>query len=67
MTNKVVKELLAEIGENVINGKVPSMIKKFDPNTDQDVITITGGEPRRLVVDPDGAINWFDYENGPVM
>lgn len=67
MMNEVVKELLAEIGENVINGQVPAMIKKFDPNTEQDVIAITGGEPRRLVVDPDGAINWFDYENGPVM
>lgn len=66
MMSEEVKELLAKIGMNAITGIVPSMIKKFDPNTEQDVIIIPGGEPRRLVVDPDGAINWFDYENGPV-
>ena len=60
-----VKELLAIIGANVISGKVFKLDKYTDPNTKQVIISLEG-EPRRLVLDPDGAINWFDYENGPV-
>jgi hypothetical protein len=61
---EVVKELLAKIGENVVRGKVFKLDKKTDGNQ---VIISLENEPRRLVLDPDGAINWFDYENGPVM
>lgn len=61
-----VKELLAIIGANVISGKVFKLDKYTDPVTNQVIISLEG-EPRRLVLDPDGAINWFDYENGPVI
>lgn len=64
MSNEV-QELLAKIGENVVRGKVFKLDKKTDPNTKQVIISLEN-EPRRLVLDPDGAINWFDYENGPV-
>lgn len=64
--DEVVKELLAKIGENVVRGKVFKLDKKTDPNTKQVIISLEN-EPRRLAIDPDGAINWFDYENGPVM
>lgn len=60
-----VKELLAIIGANVISGKVFKLDKYTDPVTNQVIISLEG-EPRRLILDPDGAINWFDYENGPV-
>ena len=60
-----VKELLAIIGANVISGKVFKLDKYTDPVTNQVIISLEG-EPRRLAIDPDGAINWFDYENGPV-
>lgn len=63
--DEVVKELLAKIGENVVRGKVFKLDKKTDPNTKQVIISLEN-EPRRLAIDPDGAINWFDYENGPV-
>lgn len=65
MSNEV-QELLAKIGENVVRGKVFKLDKKTDPETKQVVISLEN-EPRRLVLDPDGAINWFDYENGPVV
>lgn len=65
MSNEV-QELLAKIGENVVRGKVFKLDKKTDPETKQVIISLEN-EPRRLVLDPDGAINWFDYENGPVM
>ena len=64
MSNEV-QELLAKIGENVVRGKVFKLDKKTDPNTKQVIISLEN-EPRRLVLDPDGAINWFNYENGPV-
>ena len=64
MSNEV-QELLAKIGENVVRGKVFKLDKRTDPNTKQVIISLEN-EPRRLVLDPDGAINWFDYENGPV-
>ena len=65
MSNEV-QELLAKIGENVVRGKVFKLDKKTDPNTKQVIISLEN-EPRRLAIDPDGTINWFDYENGPVM
>ena len=65
MSNEV-QELLAKIGENVVRGKVFKLDKYTDPETKQVVISLEN-EPRRLAIDPDGAINWFDYENGPVM
>ena len=61
-----VKELLAIIGANVISGKVFKLDKYTDPETKQVIISLEG-EPRRLILDPDGAINWFDAVNGPVM
>lgn len=63
--DEVVKELLAKIGENVVRGKVFKLDKYTDPETNQVIIALEG-ESRRLAIDPDGAINWFDYENGPV-
>lgn len=63
--DEVVKELLAKIGENVVRGKVFKLDKKTDPNTKQVIISLEN-EPRRLAIDPDGTINWFNYENGPV-
>lgn len=64
MSNEV-QELLAKIGEKVVRGKVFKLDKYTDPETKQVIISLEN-EPRRLVLDPDGAINWFDYENGPV-
>lgn len=64
MSNEV-QELLAKIGENVVRGKVFKLDKYTDPKTNQVIISLEG-EPRRLAIDPDGTINWFDYENGPV-
>ena len=63
--DEVVKELLAKIGENVVRGKVFKLNKYTDTETKQVIISLEN-EPRRLAIDPDGAINWFDYENGPV-
>lgn len=63
--DEVVKELLAKIGENVVRGKVFKLNKYTDTETKQVIISLEN-EPRRLILDPDGAINWFDYENGPV-
>lgn len=62
--DEVVKELLAKIGENVVRGKVFKLDKYTDPETKQVIISLEN-EPRRLAIDPDGAINWFDHENGP--
>lgn len=56
-----VKELLAIIGANVISGKVFKLDKYTDPVTNQVIISLEG-EPRRLVLDPDGAINWYNSE-----
>ena len=64
MSNEV-QELLAKIGEKVVRGKVFKLDKYTDPETKQVIISLEN-EPRRLAIDPDGAINWFDYENGPV-
>ena len=62
---KEVKRLLSIIGENVIRGKIIVIDKKHDPETKQTICTIPG-EDKRLVLDPDGAINFFDAVNGPV-
>ena len=62
--DEVVKELLAIIGANVISGKVFKLDKYTDPETKQVIISLEN-EPRRLAIDPDGTINWFNYENGP--
>jgi hypothetical protein len=59
-----VKELLAIIGANVISGKVFKLDKYTNPETKQVIIALEG-ESRRLAIDPDGTINWFNYENGP--
>ena len=59
--DEVVKELLAKIGENVVRGKVFKLDKKTDPNTKQVIISLEN-EPRRLAIDPDGAINWYNSE-----
>lgn len=65
MSNEV-QELLAKIGENVVRGKVFKLDKYTDPETKQIIISLEN-EPRKLILDPDGAINWFDAVNGPVM
>ena len=62
MTNEV-KNLLITVGERSIRGVVPAYVKTWDKETDQYVYSIPG-EPRKLVVDPDGAINWYN-SNGP--
>lgn len=62
---KEVRELLAVIGERLLDNKVPIFEKSWDPETKQNVYSIPG-EDRKLVVDPDGEINWFDAVNGPV-
>ena len=56
-----VKELLAIIGANVISGKVFKLDKRTDPETKQVIISLEG-EPRKLILDPDGAINWYNSE-----
>ncbi len=63
MSNEV-QELLAKIGEKVVRGSVFKLDKHTDPETKQVIIALEN-EPRRLVLDPDGAINWYNYENGP--
>lgn len=65
MMSKEVKELLAEIGERVIRGNIPAVTKEFDKETKQFIFTIPG-EPRKLVLDPDESIQWFNAETGPV-
>ena len=62
MSNEV-QELLAKIGEKVVRGKIFKFDKYTDPETKQVIIALEN-EPRRLVLDPDGAINWYNY-NGP--
>lgn len=62
MSNEV-QELLAKIGENVVRGKVFKLDKKTDPETKQVIISLEN-EPRKLILDPDGVINWYNY-NGP--
>ena len=59
--DEVVKELLAKIGENVVRGKVFKLDKKADPVTKSVIISLEN-EPRRLILDPDGAINWYNSE-----
>lgn len=61
----VIKELLAKIGENVVRGNIPAVTKEFDKETKQFIFTIPG-DPRKLILDPDGSIQWFNAENGPV-
>ncbi len=63
MSNEV-QELLAKIGEKVVRGSVFKLDKYTDPETKQVIISLEN-DPRRLAIDPDGTINWFDYENGP--
>lgn len=65
MMSEEVKELLAKIGERVIRGNIPAVIKEFDKETKQYIFTIPG-EPRKLVLDPDGTIGWYNAETGPV-
>ena len=62
MSNEV-QELLAKIGENVVRGKVFKLDKYTDPETKQIIISLEN-EPRKLILDPDGAINWYNSE-GP--
>ena len=62
MSNEV-QELLAKIGENVVRGKVFKLDKKTDPETKQVIISLEN-EPRKLILDPDGAINWYNSD-GP--
>ena len=61
--DEVVKELLAKIGENVVRGKVFKLDKYTDPETKQVIISLEN-EPRKLILDPDGAINWYNSD-GP--
>ena len=62
MSNEV-QELLAKIGENVVRGKVFKLDKKTDPETKHVIISLEN-EPRKLILDPDGAINWYNSD-GP--
>ena len=62
MSNEV-QELLAKIGEMVVRGKMFKLDKYTDPETKQVIISLEN-EPRRLVLDPDGAINWYNTD-GP--
>lgn len=62
MSNEV-QELLAKIGEKVVRGSVFKLDKYTDPETKQVIISLEN-EPRRLAIDPDGTINWYNY-NGP--
>lgn len=61
----VVKELLAKIGENVVRGNIPAVTKEFNKETKQFIFTIPG-DPRKLILDLDGSIQWFNAETGPV-
>lgn len=65
MMEKEVRKLLIIIGDRVIKGKNPYFIKTYDPETKQKIFEIPG-EDKRLVMDPDGALNFFDAVNGPV-
>jgi hypothetical protein len=60
MSNEV-QELLAKIGEKVVRGSVFKLDKHTDPETKQVIISIED-EPRKLILDPDGAINWYNSE-----
>lgn len=60
MSNEV-QELLAKIGEKVVRGKVFKLDKYTDTETKQVIISIED-EPRKLILDPDGAINWYNSE-----
>lgn len=59
----VVKELLAKIGEAFIKGTGLSITKTYDPITKQYIFSLPD-EPRKLILDPDGTINWYNC-NGP--
>ena len=60
MSNEV-QELLAKIGEKVVRGSVFKLDKYTDTETKQVIISIEE-EPRKLILDPDGAINWYNSE-----
>ena len=61
--SNVVNELLISVGERVIRGNVPAVTKEFDRETKQFIFSIPG-EPRKLVLDPDGTIGWYNAD-GP--
>ena len=67
MSNEV-QELLAKVGEAYLKRTCSdshwpylSMTKTFDPITKQYIFSFPD-EPRKLVLDPDGAINWYNSE-----
>ena len=60
MSNEV-QELLAKIGEKVVRGSVFKLDKHTDPETKQVIISLEN-EPRKLILDQDGAINWYNSE-----
>ena len=63
---KETRRLLSIIGERVINGCTYYFgDKKYDRETKQTIFTIPG-QDKRLILDPDGALNFFDAVNGPV-
>lgn len=60
MSNEV-QELLAKIGEKVVRGSIFKLDKYTDPETKQVIISLEN-EPRKLILDQDGAINWYNSE-----
>ena len=69
MSNEV-QELLAKIGEQVllrntsnIHWHYLAITKTFDQITKQYIFSFPD-EPRKLVLDPDGTINWYNSD-GP--
>lgn len=66
MMNKEVERLLIIIGERVINNKVPVVETSYDPETKQKIFTIPG-EDKKLVIDPDDSLGFFDAVNGPAL
>ena len=60
--DEVVKELLAKIGANVVRGKVFKLDKRTDPETNHVIISLGDDEPRKLILDDDGAINWYNSD-----
>ena len=69
MSNEV-QELLAKIGEECLRRNCSdshwpylTITKTFDPITKQYIFSLPD-EPRKLVLDPDGTINWYNSD-GP--
>lgn len=62
MSNEV-QELLAKIGEAYIKGSGLTITKTFDPITKQYIFSLPD-EPRKLILDPDGTIGWYNSD-GP--